>query len=736
MVNMKKPLTTLTVIALLATISLALNIDLKVTPAKPEFYDNESILLNINVTNYELSLAASNAAVIVGVNNENKTISIGTIEPDKTITKTLDLGKFDAGTYRLETYLEHDFLGVKDRTQVQYQNIKVNPSTPIRMKSYSMIISDIRIPENLIVNKRFEIEFNANSSTDSGFVEFSIAGEESEREDLEEGMQTISGKYKMRYGGTYVFEARAYSLEGESRSLRSYKSKSFVVVDPSRYEWVEFKPIKKKKGNITIEVGKEPKKNLIEEVGCFIIGGCKGDLTGPQIKDIEIVRQEYNYVINIVADDTNFGNSVIKSCSIRIGYGEWKDMVPYDGSFDSTIERATSRIEPFSGDRVVEFQCTDEWGNIGYSSIAASGKVDLLLVTLGDKIKKSSELNNAIHGYIQTLGSEGLNARYLELDSEEVQRDFGIALQNPSDWQDVKRVLDKIIYKAKPKYILILGGVDIVPMPPAQTEAKIPVIPVSDDRYADTDLDGIPDISVSRIPTPVGNQGDIISSSLNAAIALHGQNKAKELIIADTCLFPPDCGGINDLNEVSEVLFNQPCNEVSDCKSVPPYCSGLLCGGEYKLLGILPDYNVIHIQGHGSGYGFQAQTNEGNHNFLSGSEIYKANLVSHPIVSTIACHGAVIDCEEWGCITKDGTAFAFLARGGSAYIGNTRYGYGGISAHLLGETYKGLKQGNNLGDSVLEMKRNALEQSHSDMTNAIIYEIQLYGDPTLTLGGI
>lgn len=733
---MKKIFACVMFITFLAVVSSGLNIGLDAWTTNATFYDNENVKLNINVTNYELSLSPDNARVIVKTENEIIKIPIEEIPPDKSIVKTLDLGKFDAGTYRLEIYIEHDFLTVTDKTQTQYQHIQIIPSEPIRMKIYNIVVTSIRIPENLVIGKEFEIKFDVNSSTDSGFVEFGIVGKGFKTEGLGEGVQTISEKYKIEKAGSHVFEIKTFIKKGDEIFMKDYRTENLIVMDPSQYEHIEYKKIEQKKGNITIEPSKQPERNLIEEVGCFLIGGCKGDLIGPRIKDTEILKQEDRYVVNIVADDTDTGNSAITGCSIRISYAEWKDMIPFDGLFDSAMEKATFSTEPFSGDKVVEFRCTDEWGNIGYSSVTASGKVDLLIVTVGSKLKKSSELNNAIQNYIRTLEFEGLKAKYLELDSEEVQRDFGITLQNPSDWQDVKRVLDRIIYKVKPKYILILGGVDIVPMPPAQTKAKIPAIPVSDDRYADTNLDGTPDISVGRIPTPVGNQGNIISSSLNAAIVLHKQNRAKKLIVADTCLSPPGCGGINDLNEVSEVLFNQYCNEVSDCKSVPPYCSGPFCRGEYNLLGILPNYNIIYIQGHGSGYHFQAQTNEGNYSFLYGSEIYKVNLVSHPVVSTIACHGGVIDCEEWGCIRKEGTAFAFLANGGSAYIGNTRYGYGGITAHLLGEIYKGLKQGKTLGDSVLEMKKDALKKSYSDWINAVIYEIQLYGDPTLTLGGI
>lgn len=312
---MKKSIIILIGIVLLTTISLALNINLQVTPTKSTFYDNESVLLDINITNYELSLAAQNAKVVVKINEKNISIPLGNIEPDKTIIKTLDLGKFDAGTYRLETYLEHEFLGITDRTQVQYQNIRVFPSVPIRMKTYSILITDINIPERITVNKEFTIEFDVNSSTDSGFVEFGIAGEKTETEILKEGIRTIKRTYTSDSEGNYLFEIKTYMKQDDVVSLKDYKTRNFVVIDPSKYEEIEYKPIEKRKGNITIEVGKPPERNLIEEVGCFIVGGCKGDMEGP------IISNFYGRILDgqilefsIKVEDI----SEIKQCNARV----------------------------------------------------------------------------------------------------------------------------------------------------------------------------------------------------------------------------------------------------------------------------------------------------------------------------------------------------------------------------------------------------------------------------------
>lgn len=371
---MKKSIIILIGIVLLTTISLALNINLQVTPTKSTFYDNESVSLDVNITNYELSLAAQNAKVIVKINEKNISIPLGNIEPDKTIIKTLELGKYDAGTYRLETYLEHEFLGITDRTQVQYQNIRVLPSIPIRMKTHSILVTAINIPEGITVNREFTIEFDVNSSTDSGFVEFGVAGEKTETKNLKEGTQTIKRTYKLDNEGSYLLEIKAYIKQDGVVSLKDYKTRNFVVIDLSKYERIEYKPIEKKKGEVIIDVGKEPERNLIEEIGCFIVGGCRGDLTGPEIKDIEMLKQENDkYIFRLTTDDTKTGSSKVTGCYIRIESSDWKEMTPSDGAYDSVVEKATSEIiiSSLKTENNVEFECIDKEENIGYASYKA-----------------------------------------------------------------------------------------------------------------------------------------------------------------------------------------------------------------------------------------------------------------------------------------------------------------------------------------------------------------------------
>ncbi|MBU0761071.1 MAG: hypothetical protein KJ858_05265, partial [Nanoarchaeota archaeon] len=74
------------------------------------------------------------------------------------------------------------------------------------------------------------------------------------------------------------------------------------------------------------------------------------------------------------------------------------------------------------------------------------------------------------------------------------------------------------------------------------------------------------------------------------------------------------------------------------------------------------------------------------------------------------------------------------ANGASNYIANTRYGYRYTSPRLYKEIIASMKGGESIGKAVLKMKREQLKKCLYDNCKAVIYEIQLYGDPTLKIG--
>ena len=68
------------------------------------------------------------------------------------------------------------------------------------------------------------------------------------------------------------------------------------------------------------------------------------------------------------------------------------------------------------------------------------------------------------------------------------------------------------------------------------------------------------------------------------------------------------------------------------------------------------------------------------------------------------------------------------------YIGNTRYGFGGVTSDLIKEIIENMKNGDTVGIAHLKMKQEKLNKNtKTDWDKAVTYELALYGDPTLKI---
>ena len=186
---------------------------------------------------------------------------------------------------------------------------------------------------------------------------------------------------------------------------------------------------------------------------------------------------------------------------------------------------------------------------------------------------------------------------------------------------------------------------------------------------------------------------------------------------------------------MSQVIFGiESCDNNPSCMVPPPYCLGYGCDKKDEFKSILKTGDLLYFGSHGSGTSFAANDNAGWHTILTGKDLYKNKMENSPLIIATACHGGTIDCEEGSCYSEKGTGFAFLANGASNFIANTRYGYRYTSPRLFKEIITLMKDGESIGKAVLKMKREQLEKCLSDSCKAVIYEIQLYGDPTLKIG--
>jgi len=356
-------------VLLFSSFAYALNLELQIIPIKTAFTDEENILLDVNIVSYELFSNTENTRLIVKVRDQNIIQDVGLVKPDEIKRMQINLNKFSAGNYAAEAFLEYDFLGVTDQTQTEYFNIKVEPSTPIVMKTYNTMIKDIIVPNSTEINKEFEIKVKIFNKLDEVQVEFLVGEEKSTQTITETGDIEVSKKIKTVKEGILPLEIRLIS----KGIVQHSKIINLVIANPQNYMPVEPVKLEIKKGEVIIEVGNEP-ENIIDEIGCFVVGGCKGDLSGPDIKNVLIQESSNETYFELIADDAQTGNSSIENCQINIG-SQWENMQAKDGTYDAPLETTSySLAKIIYEDQQIMFRCSDSLQNTTTITTEVVGK--------------------------------------------------------------------------------------------------------------------------------------------------------------------------------------------------------------------------------------------------------------------------------------------------------------------------------------------------------------------------
>ena len=781
MTNMKKYLmiVAFSVFIGLAGIVLAtLNLEFTISLQKNYFYPNETIPITINIISREVTYSAKNLSLAIIVGQRIFYFELGDLPASQIMTKNITLSELPSGTYIIRGILNYTGYFGERNTLETYNSFDVK-FPEIKLLPRNVFIKSFDIPNNVTQDKPYQaiITVINNGTIPADLVASvnSVDSNVSKTFHLEPGeTQSLFLDVTSTNAGLTLIEARVYAQVDNTKYLMNYVVKNVFVQEykVAKIQFEKMELVDEQDGQIN-QNDEVKLKIYLKNVGDSAASDVKGNLSS---QDIQVIKQTVDYKLLLAKETIAQDYFSIKTINVRVGqYNltldvtfndlsgshkvrlsvsiEVKEDIPQTCQSDSDCsgneicknnkcEKLTCECGEPKNHICVKYECCSNYDcDEGYACTekhickpSAVIKADVLIVTT-TKLKMSDEFKNTLKIYRGTISSEGLSSFFVVLDSPKTESLFNVKVQNIADWKSVKEALDKIASKLDSKYILILGGVDVIPMPPAKTDAEIPTQPVSDDRYSDITLDGLPDVALGRIPTPNGDNSDkIVITALKSAINMHKKAQLNKVVLADTCIFPPNCEfGLHDVNLLSQRFFSKDCYNTDRCKPAPPYCTGYNCNNKNEFYQELTTNDIIHLDAHGEPYSFAAHNKDGWFTVFVSADLYKNQFKVNPIFTTAACHSATIDCEEFGCINSKGSPFAFLANGASVYIGNTRYGYGGITARLLDEFYSNAKS-STIGESLMKMKRSNLANIvTSDWERAVIYEIQLYGDPTIKI---
>ncbi len=764
--------------------ALAANLEFTIDIPEKIFYPNETIPINLSIINRETSFSARDATLSIDIGKRSYFYELGDIKATDNVLKKIKLPEFPPGDYIIKGELNYTgFFDERDISET-YNSFHVRFPEMDRLPR-NIVIKKFSIPKNITAGEIYFVSITvSNEGNVAGDLIISVNSldvDKTKKIHLEQGKSdTLSLQVEFYNPGVSNVEARVYAVVNNVKYLLSFDTATVFVKESNAAKLLldKIEMVDESDNKINQEDTVKLKISLLNN-GTWMASNVKATLKSP-VSEIEIIQAEGDFSVipkngfssNVFEIKTKDAPTGSKKLSLDVEYTD--GLGSHSTTFEIPItisegsDACNSDSDCFENQMCSDRKCVVvpcECGDIinhqcqqyaccidldcdeGYSCSSEKHvcepskeiKADVLIVT-SSKLRTNKDYEETLREYRKTILEEDLTSFYINVDSQKVQDIFNIQPANPSNWRSVKGVLDKIIYKVEPDYLLILGGVDIIPQPPAKTDAEIPTIPPSDDRYADTDLDGIPDIAVGRIPTvPRKNEPNIVMNTLKTAVKIHKVPRiTSKFIIANPCGTAGSCNRHIDNNYISEIIFDKSCEINERCKVPPPYCLGGFlskCSKKSVFENILINSNLLYFGCHGSGTSFASNDDDGWHQILSGNELYGYKL-NNTFVMTTACHGGTIDCEEVGCLGTEGTGFAFLANGAGVYIANTRYGYRYRTPRLYGSILKKMKIGETVGSALLKMKQEKLRNCWTERCKASIYEIQLYGDPTIKLTGV
>ncbi|MEW5955550.1 MAG: hypothetical protein AB1626_03370 [Candidatus Micrarchaeota archaeon] len=382
--------------------------------------------------------------------------------------------------------------------------------------------------------------------------------------------------------------------------------------------------------------------------------------------------------------------------------------------------------------------------------------------------------------YLAYLKSEGLTYRYVNLNNSDTFISFGFYYPNPlpsmSSSEASKRLvrpIRRILEKTRSKYLLILGGASVIPMPfeddhqPApgteypfftSVEGKLP----SDDLYSMAQDDVLPSVIVSRFPTPYpsGSSGTASRRAITAMMSFrHDVSTAARfislddvLIVGDACGSAEECYLDEEVNLVSQTIFGGDCSQQSGrCKFVPRFCNQASAGGSCEpprrpgisvpntLWTVATNKAAVMIL-HGDGLRFvgigSSGGNEVQYRVLSNQDLDTHAISENepftyaPAFFSNSCYNGAIDVSpnsEWireywlaPPTREDRTIALALANAGArAIVGRTRFGFQGEQEYYSFMNRFFSQRDKNLGQHYLAFKKDGYGERQSFAENTI-----------------
>ena len=346
----------------------------------------------------------------------------------------------------------------------------------------------------------------------------------------------------------------------------------------------------------------------------------------------------------------------------------------------------------------------------------------VLLVTTS-LMSTTAELGEAVSRYTEVVSRrDGLSARYIVLDSEDCQAQYGVRLSDTHNWEEIRDVLRTITDEIGPCYIILLGGPSVLPMPQVVNIGGSPWYLPADGWYIDFDGNGVVDegFAVSRMPD-IATDSSAVYGALESASDIHeagGFGMIPEMLLSTQCWYPAPIG------------LGDACRDDAPtcgrCYATPPYGVCDDCDRSDELFNLISASDYIFIMGHGSPESFSTNERLPIFNLENVADVDLQS--NHPLIS------GYVSCNT-GQLYDGSPSFAteFLRAGAAAFLARTTdrgtpsYFAEKFEPYLKGDSPSGRYR---LGDALSELMREVvLRKGDGERRDAM--QLCMYGDPTL-----
>jgi hypothetical protein len=293
---MKKKICLVALLILCGNVT-ASNIGLDIWQIKPVYYDNETVELNINVTNYDLT-ALSDAKLKLEGSGKDTTIKLDEILGGENIEKTLSIGKFAPGNYQMKAYIENTYLGVVDRSDEQEIKLRVELGKPVKMIDLYAKIMEVKVPKEVEINQETEIQIKIEAGVE-GKLLLTLDDKQTKEYMFEVGETTVTQKYTFDTPGQHTLDTKTYS----DKKLMDQKTTQITAIDKGIYKKVEVGDLKQKEGKIEVDGVENQDRSIIQDISCFLIGGCSSDFVPPKFGNVITSTQGDKFYFTVIVED-------------------------------------------------------------------------------------------------------------------------------------------------------------------------------------------------------------------------------------------------------------------------------------------------------------------------------------------------------------------------------------------------------------------------------------------------